>query len=147
MTLGTARDLSSQAVAIPMTSFGMLMNSIHSEFQRISPQQRRSVRFSPKPIAAADLHAVSHPHAHRPRQQRRQSEGARVRSRRLPSIPRRLAQLQTTLGRYILTLNRLRLCGVKDGVASKPAWILGKTAFGTTGRMPKDSRKPPFDSA
>ena len=27
MTFGTARDLSSQVVAIPMTSFGMLMNS------------------------------------------------------------------------------------------------------------------------
>jgi hypothetical protein len=40
MTFGTARDLSLQVVAIPMTSFGMLMNSPHSEFQRISPQKR-----------------------------------------------------------------------------------------------------------
>jgi hypothetical protein len=38
MTFGTARDLSSHVVAIPMTSFGMLMNSPDSEFQRISPQ-------------------------------------------------------------------------------------------------------------
>ena len=37
MTFGTARDLSSQVVAIPMTSFGMLMSSPDSEFQRISP--------------------------------------------------------------------------------------------------------------
>jgi hypothetical protein len=37
MTFGSGRDLSSQVVAIPMTSFGMLMNSPHSEFQRISP--------------------------------------------------------------------------------------------------------------
>jgi hypothetical protein len=37
MTFGTARDLSSQVVAIPMTSFGMLMNSSHSEFQRMCP--------------------------------------------------------------------------------------------------------------
>ena len=43
MTFGTARDLSSQVVAIPMTSFGMLMNSPHSEFQRISPQKRASL--------------------------------------------------------------------------------------------------------
>jgi hypothetical protein len=43
MTFGTARDLSLQVVAIPMTSFGMLMNSPHSEFQRISPQKRRSL--------------------------------------------------------------------------------------------------------
>ena len=40
MTFGAARDLSSQVVAIPMTSFGMLMNSPGSEFQRISPQKR-----------------------------------------------------------------------------------------------------------
>jgi hypothetical protein len=44
MTFGAARDLSLQVVAIPMTSFGMLMNSPHSEFQRISPQKRRRVR-------------------------------------------------------------------------------------------------------
>ena len=44
MTFGTARDLSSQVVAIPMTSFGMLMNSPHSEFQRISPQKRSRVQ-------------------------------------------------------------------------------------------------------
>ena len=37
MTFGTARDLSLQVVAISMTSFGMLMNSLHGEFQRISP--------------------------------------------------------------------------------------------------------------
>jgi aromatic ring-opening dioxygenase catalytic subunit (LigB family) len=37
MTFGTARDLSAQVVAIRMTSFGMLMNSPHSEFQRIYP--------------------------------------------------------------------------------------------------------------
>jgi hypothetical protein len=35
MTLYTARDLSSQVVAIPMTFFGMLMNSPHSEFQKL----------------------------------------------------------------------------------------------------------------
>ena len=46
MTFGTARDLSLQVVAIPMTSFGMLMNSPHSEFQRISPQKRRRVQQS-----------------------------------------------------------------------------------------------------
>jgi hypothetical protein len=40
MNFGTARDLSSQVDAIPMTSFGMLMNSPGSEFQRISPQKR-----------------------------------------------------------------------------------------------------------
>ena len=40
MTFGTARDLSLQVAAIPMTSFRMLMNSPHSEFQRISPQKR-----------------------------------------------------------------------------------------------------------
>ena len=38
MTFGTAGDLSLQVVAIPMTSFGMLMNSPQSEFQRISPE-------------------------------------------------------------------------------------------------------------
>jgi hypothetical protein len=38
MTFGTARDLSLQVVTIPMTSFRLLMNSPHSEFQRISPQ-------------------------------------------------------------------------------------------------------------
>jgi hypothetical protein len=43
MTFGTARDLASLVVAIPMTSFGMLMNSPHSEFQKISPQKRASV--------------------------------------------------------------------------------------------------------
>jgi hypothetical protein len=43
MTFGSARDLSSQVVAIPMTSFGMLMNSPHSEFQKISPQKRATV--------------------------------------------------------------------------------------------------------
>ena len=43
MTFGTARDLSSQVVAIPMTSFGMLMNSPHSEFQKISPQKRARI--------------------------------------------------------------------------------------------------------
>ena len=43
MTFGTGQDLSSQVVAIPMTSFGMLMNSPHSEFQKISPQKRASV--------------------------------------------------------------------------------------------------------
>jgi hypothetical protein len=42
MTFDTAQDLSSQVVSIPVTSFGMLMNSPHSEFQRISPQKRRS---------------------------------------------------------------------------------------------------------
>jgi hypothetical protein len=42
MTFDTARDLSSQVVAIPMTSFGMLMNSPDSEFQRITPQKRQS---------------------------------------------------------------------------------------------------------
>ena len=46
MTLGAAQDLSSQVVAIPMASFGMLMNSPHSEFQRISPQKRRINRYS-----------------------------------------------------------------------------------------------------
>jgi hypothetical protein len=40
MIFGNARDLSSQVVAIPMASFGMLMNSPDSEFQRISPQTR-----------------------------------------------------------------------------------------------------------
>lgn len=40
MTFGTAQDLSSQVVSIPMTSFGMLMNSPHSEFQRMRPQER-----------------------------------------------------------------------------------------------------------
>jgi hypothetical protein len=44
MTFGTARDLPSQVVAIPMTSFGMRMNSPDSEFQRISPQKRRCSR-------------------------------------------------------------------------------------------------------
>jgi hypothetical protein len=38
MTFGTARDLSLQVVSIPMTSFGMLMNSPDSELQRISPE-------------------------------------------------------------------------------------------------------------
>jgi hypothetical protein len=47
MTFGTARDLSSQVVAIPMTSFGMLMNSPHSEFQKISPQKRACVAQCP----------------------------------------------------------------------------------------------------
>ncbi len=47
MIFGNARGLSSQVVAIPMASFGILMNSPHSEFQRISPQKRPSVhRFS-----------------------------------------------------------------------------------------------------
>jgi hypothetical protein len=43
MTFGTARDLSSQVISIPMTCFGVLMNSPHSEFQRISPQKRASL--------------------------------------------------------------------------------------------------------
>ena len=38
MTFGTAQDLPSQAVSIPMTSFGMLMNSPDNEFQMISLQ-------------------------------------------------------------------------------------------------------------
>ena len=42
MTLDTARDLSLQVAAIPMTFFGMLMDSPDSEFQRISPQKRHS---------------------------------------------------------------------------------------------------------
>jgi hypothetical protein len=42
MTLDTARDLSLQVAAIPMTFFGMLMNSPDSEFQRTSPQKRPS---------------------------------------------------------------------------------------------------------
>jgi len=33
-------------VAIPMTSFGMLMNSPHSEFQKISPQKRACIDWS-----------------------------------------------------------------------------------------------------
>jgi hypothetical protein len=41
MTFGLLENLPSQVVAIPMTSFGMLMNSPESEFQRISPQKRR----------------------------------------------------------------------------------------------------------
>ena len=44
MTFGTARDLSLQVVAISMTSFGMLMNSLHGEFQRIGPQKRAGVQ-------------------------------------------------------------------------------------------------------
>ena len=48
MTFGTARDLSSQVVAIPMTSFGMLMNSPDSEFQRISPRNVRSLSGLPE---------------------------------------------------------------------------------------------------
>jgi hypothetical protein len=42
MTLDTARDLSLQVAAIPMTFFGMLVDSPDSEFQRISPQKRQS---------------------------------------------------------------------------------------------------------
>jgi hypothetical protein len=42
MTLDTARDLSLQVAAIPMTFFGMLMDSPDSEFQRTSPQKRQS---------------------------------------------------------------------------------------------------------
>jgi hypothetical protein len=42
MTLDTARDLSLQVAAIPLTFFGMLMDSPDSEFQRISPQKRQS---------------------------------------------------------------------------------------------------------
>ena len=37
MTFGLLENLPSQVVAIPMTSFGMLMNSPHSEFQKIIP--------------------------------------------------------------------------------------------------------------
>ncbi len=40
MTFGTARDLSSQVVAIPMTSFGMLMNSPHSARLGKRPRDR-----------------------------------------------------------------------------------------------------------
>ena len=47
MTFGTARDLSSQVVAIPMASFGMLMNSPDSEFQRMGPQKRSGVHLFP----------------------------------------------------------------------------------------------------
>jgi hypothetical protein len=36
MTFGTARYLSSKVVAIPMASFGMLVNSPHNKFQKIS---------------------------------------------------------------------------------------------------------------
>ena len=38
MTFGAARDLPSQVVAIPMTSFGMLMNSPDSEFRGLVPK-------------------------------------------------------------------------------------------------------------
>ncbi len=38
MIFGNGRGMSSQVVAIPMASFGMLMNSTDSELQRISPQ-------------------------------------------------------------------------------------------------------------
>ncbi len=56
MTFGTARDLSSQVVAIPMTSFGMLMNSPDSEFQKISPQKRASVdRIAQLPVGHPEL--------------------------------------------------------------------------------------------
>jgi hypothetical protein len=37
--------------AIPMTSFGMLMNPPHSEFQRISPQKRASIQDSVSSLA------------------------------------------------------------------------------------------------
>jgi hypothetical protein len=36
MTFGAVRDLPSQVVSIPVTFFGLLMNSPESEFQRIS---------------------------------------------------------------------------------------------------------------
>jgi hypothetical protein len=39
MIFGMTETLSSQVVAIPMASLGMLMNSPDSEFQRISPQK------------------------------------------------------------------------------------------------------------
>jgi hypothetical protein len=42
MTLDTARDLSLQVAAIPMTFFGMLMNSPDSEFQRIKEEELKS---------------------------------------------------------------------------------------------------------
>jgi hypothetical protein len=39
MTFGTARDLSSQVVAIPMTSFGMLMKlAAHRVAEDVSPK-------------------------------------------------------------------------------------------------------------
>lgn len=41
--------------------------------------------------------------------------------------------------RHILTLNRLWFYDVKNSVALKGAWILGKTTFGTTVSLPKDS--------
>jgi hypothetical protein len=47
MIFGNARDLSSQVVAIPMTSFGMLMNSPDSEFQRIIPKHAQGNVDSP----------------------------------------------------------------------------------------------------
>jgi hypothetical protein len=51
MTFGTARDLSSQVVAIPMTSFGMLMNSPDSEFQRIGLLKSASIlRYAPSEL-------------------------------------------------------------------------------------------------
>jgi hypothetical protein len=59
MTFGTARDLSLQVVAIPMTSFGMLMNSPHSELQRISPQKRPLRRTLPS--AAVPYEAMAGP--------------------------------------------------------------------------------------
>ena len=60
MTFGAARDLSSQVVAIPMTSFGMLMNSPGSEFQRISPQKRASVPASRRYAPGPGAHDLAH---------------------------------------------------------------------------------------
>ena len=46
------RDLSSQVVAIPMTSFGMLINSPDSEFQRISTETLQAPGASSDPSPA-----------------------------------------------------------------------------------------------
>jgi hypothetical protein len=42
---------------------------------------------------------------------------------------------------YILTLKGVWFYGVKNGVVSKPSWILGEPTFGTTVRLPKNSKR------
>jgi hypothetical protein len=51
MTSGRcSRGLSSQVVAIPMTPFGMLMNSSQYGFQGMCPQKGRRVQWADLPI-------------------------------------------------------------------------------------------------
>jgi hypothetical protein len=64
MTLGTAQDLSSQVVSIPMNSFGLLMNSPDSEFQRISPEKTLFSSLYSRFVGHSEVAKENRPHTH-----------------------------------------------------------------------------------